>query len=1338
MKQPSVHKRVSWRLLTTAALGVGTAATVSCGGLGDDTPAAESSAQNEQASESSPGESTAKITAVTGPGGLTSEGLPAGTFLGKGAALSAGQKIATPKGTLAELSVGNGIRVRMNEDTELSVPSAKGEPATLTRGELVVLAGKAGDAAFEIRAADDSLIVESGEAQVRTGETRRFAVVHGHAKLVTPAKTLELSAGESIETPLPEEVPQPKPELSLRSLDDTGWARTFDAAAKMADDVPRGVGSLTARRAGSKVEKQQLRLTDHRVDVSISGRIAHTEIEQAFFNDQPAVLEGIYRFPMPGEASMSGLGLLVGNRWMDGEIVEKQRARQIFSSIVDATIPRDPALLEWEQGNMFKLRVFPIPGRGERRVRLSYTQVLPVVGGKLRYRYPMGGSGATATPIDNFAFSVKVDGSELQPDQLSNISTPMLALERNDTGTLVELHTEREAFLPTFDLGVDIPVPTSEKQVHASTHLDQDGQAYFMVSVKPELDLAADARPVHYAFVLDRSHSTSPELWTTARGVVDALTELMDREDRFTVLACDTACEEHADGLQAPQTDAVERAQRFLTDQDLVGASDLGGSLASARDALSRGGTEAQKVIVYLGDGVPTSGEMSADGLHNQMKAELQDTRVLAVALGARSDLTTLGAVVSATGGDLISADARDDLRSLVRELRLRAEVPSLRNVEFDLPDGMAVVRQKNVSALRPGDTVLLAGKLRGPVNGAITMRAQGPRGPVTESFDVSMSAARAERGGVDSHLPRTWAQMQIAHLTRTEGFAARDEIIALSKDFNVLSRHTALLVLENDAMYREFNVVRGAKNTDKWDGKLSASAAGEGGLAENKADAKTTAADADDRTKEEVTSVAEAKPKPKPTEDPVGDVAGGADTGSGFGRKGTGRGGGGTETPARNRAAGPPSTAPTVPSQLGRLDKPGRDEPLEPEPEPEPTPEFSDRGESLKDIDVIEEDEDDEAPRTTTSAPATKAPSAPRKAEKKKKSASRRPRRGDQNEPMGDNWGGPATGGMIGGVGTTGGWREQRRGRRWRPAPRLRVRTGVTPSTRARTQIRELAAAVQRDPTKRSVHSKLVRAALRAGHEDSLRFARAWADVDPDHAGALTALADALAVTGDPLAARAFESVSEVSPFSATRHRALASAFENKGDFTRSCSHRRAAVSIDPASAEHNGELVACLQRAGRIREANAIADGFVAAGATVKDRSRRVADLDRKVAASKISLHGSPQLRATLTWAGSDDLDIAFVDSKGRRLSSLHPEKLIRASESRGREEMTMRKVSRSVFVEVTRLARPGDAPLEDGAGPRTVSAQLQVRAGGRTKSIPVTLDVGTKRVAKVFWSR
>ncbi len=1297
-----------------------------CGDSEAEAPAQEQPAEEAAAPKWTDGIGGA-ITGVSGPGGVKADGLAEGTFLGQGGKLSPGQAAWTPKGTLAELELASGGRVRMNEDTKIVLPGGDHPQAVaLERGELVLLAGKAGDATnLVVQAAGETFTVHSGEAQVRaTGDGRRWAVIHGHAKLEVGERSIELGAGESIDTPLPEEAKaqpeEPPKQLSLRPLDDTTWAQTFDAAARMADTVPRGVGSLTARRPGSQTEQQRLRLTDHQVTVNISGRLAHTEVEQEFFNDRGAVLEGIYRFPLPDDGSISGLELLVGNTWMVGEIVEKERARAIFASIVDATIPRDPALLEWERGNIFKLRIFPIPGNGERRVKLSYTQVLPVVGGKLRYRYPMGGAGATGTPIDHFRFTVNLDGTQLEPEQIANISTPMLALERADTrdGT-VQLTTERDSFLPTFDLGVDVPVAEQQERVHASTHLDKDGQAYFMVTLQPDFELPAETGPVNWAFVLDRSHSTTPELWTVARGVVDALTELMDEGDRFTVLACDTACEEHPAGLQTPDSAAVESVQRFLDDQDLAGASDLGASLIEAREALDRGDARAQRVVVYLGDGVPTSGEMAANHLADLVEAPLLDTRVLAVALGARSDLTTLGAVVERTGGDLVRADARDDLRALVRELRLRAEVPAARNVTFEVPEGMALVREQNASALRPGDTVVLAGKLRHPVSGEIKLRAQGPAGPVEASFPVELSASRSSASPVNAHLPRTWAKMQIQHLTQTKGFEAKDEIVALSRDYTVLSRHTALLVLENDAMYREFNVVRKAKDTDRWKGELPEAT-------ETSPDTAASAGeDGDKAAKRQIVDQAQSGP----VEVPGGVVD--------------------SKIGAKEAQAEPakPATA-TVPAGP-------------PPPPADPAPsgggtgkgffddERSNREEQRrfdsKDAPAAEQEElpDDEDAPSTDALPSNKKNDgdarpleAPRAPESKPKKSSTSTGSSAHLDPFAGDGGGSSI------------WEKRPpswRGRRAVPVRVLQARTFPTPSSSALSRIAVLRAAVQADPTKRSAHSALVRTALRHGHAELLAFAQAWAEVDPDHPGALGSLADALAVNGDPLALRAYESVVEVQPFSSTEHASLAAAFENKGDLRRACSHRRAVVSIDPARTEHHAELVACLQRAGRAREASSVMTAFVSKASSAKDELARQRDLDKRIAAATLAVHGSAELRAKLTWSGAEDLDVAIVDSRGRRLSTLRPDGL-KVVERRGSEELTLRKVRGSVFVEVTRNGTEADEDLpasEAGLDRRAlgrapVSAVLELRtSGGKRKTVPLVVQPGTQRVAKVFWT-
>jgi len=64
-------------------------------------------------------------------------------------------------------------------------------------------------------------------------------------------------------------------------------------------------------------------------------------------------------------------------------------------------------------------------------------------------------------------------------------------------------------------------------------------------------------------------------------------------------------------------------------------------------------------------------------------------------------------------------------------------------------------------------------------------------------------------------YLPRTWAKLEIDRLLAEEKPDHKARIIELSKAMYVMTPYTSLLVLENEAMYREFHVDRGRK--DHW-----------------------------------------------------------------------------------------------------------------------------------------------------------------------------------------------------------------------------------------------------------------------------------------------------------------------------------------------------------------------------------------------------------------------------------------------------------------------------------------------------------------------------------------
>ena len=64
--------------------------------------------------------------------------------------------------------------------------------------------------------------------------------------------------------------------------------------------------------------------------------------------------------------------MYVNGKRNEGGMVERQYGRAVYESIVYRR--RDPALLEMMEGNVFKMRVFPIFGRREKRIGQRFVE----------------------------------------------------------------------------------------------------------------------------------------------------------------------------------------------------------------------------------------------------------------------------------------------------------------------------------------------------------------------------------------------------------------------------------------------------------------------------------------------------------------------------------------------------------------------------------------------------------------------------------------------------------------------------------------------------------------------------------------------------------------------------------------------------------------------------------------------------------------------------------------------------------------------------------------------------------------------------------------------------
>ena len=188
----------------------------------------------------------------------------------------------------------------------------------------------------------------------------------------------------------------PAPRLSYL----VSWAKDALSQEELLVEKTEGENGLIALDPWG--QEVRLTLRNYHVDVHIEDGIAHTTIDQTFFNHNPWNTEGTFYFPLPPDASVSRLAMYVSTdgetgHLNEGGMVSRLRGQQIYDEILYQR--RDPALLEMMEGNVFKMRIFPLEGRQEKRIFLSYTQKLSELYGTLRYWFPMDHTHSTAKQL---------------------------------------------------------------------------------------------------------------------------------------------------------------------------------------------------------------------------------------------------------------------------------------------------------------------------------------------------------------------------------------------------------------------------------------------------------------------------------------------------------------------------------------------------------------------------------------------------------------------------------------------------------------------------------------------------------------------------------------------------------------------------------------------------------------------------------------------------------------------------------------------------------------------------------------------------------------------------
>ncbi|HTQ03263.1 MAG TPA: VIT and VWA domain-containing protein [Polyangiaceae bacterium] len=534
------------------------------------------------------------------------------------------------------------------------------------------------------------------------------------------------------------------------------------AAPAVAND-PGGIGTLSARTDSGETLK--LRLQSVHVRAEQRGDMAEIEVTHRFENDADRVLEGTFRFPMPDGALLTGLAMEIDGKLVDGELVEREKARKAYESVVDAMA--DPALLEWEHGSTFKMRVFPLePGR-PKVVTLHYLAPLRRSGGELAFVQgtgtPAGGEVLPELVIDWQGRRV-VDEHDVLPNRVFSLpahaASPILREERPDG-------------------------------------------SYALVRVAPEWSrLAVDTLPVpkRWFVVVDTSRSALEE-YPRELDALGVLLAKLPAGSSFELVTSDLTAQASPAGLVLVTPETIESALAALRAVTPDGASDLGtafelvGRLAAA---------VPESALLYLGDCEPTWGVTGPQALRALVEHDLPGIPVFPVLFGASIDDELAAELAAASGGRRTRIRRREDvdaLASALAEPRRR-----VRDVAITAAPGVDVLPGGPWSLERGDELVLVAKAPRG-VDPLLGLHVAAKTRAGTQDL---VPRAKPE---VTTGVARRFGAALVQRLEKAE--APPPEVVKASLDYGVMSRFTSFLVLESEEAYARFAIERREKQAE-------------------------------------------------------------------------------------------------------------------------------------------------------------------------------------------------------------------------------------------------------------------------------------------------------------------------------------------------------------------------------------------------------------------------------------------------------------------------------------------------------------------------------------------
>jgi Ca-activated chloride channel family protein len=541
-----------------------------------------------------------------------------------------------------------------------------------------------------------------------------------------------------------------------------------------------------------------LQLRKFKTTVEIQDQFAVVHVDETFYNANASTLEGIYFFEMPAGSKLTEMFLWINGQRVEQVIKRREEAVQQYEQIVRRMT--DPLLAEQVAENVFRLRLFPLPPRSERRLEIKYIQPLPIKSNAIEFLFPLRLENYGAKLVDSAAVHVDfnlqspVDSLWFGPQvplstiRVTEISATRYAVDFKATQTAFEYDFSfyfRPQRLPLFNT-----------LKYVSGKPNDDG--YYLTWLNPpNRFFPATGGSRQFVFCSDISASMIGTRLAQVKQALNYFVEQLQPDDRFNIVAFNTDVYSFTAALVQAGAANKARAKTYVQTLSASGLTNLNGALTTALAMLTS--TAGQAQLLLISDGQPTWGETRTDSvLANVKRSNRVGATIFPIGLGSDLNKDFFQTLAQQNGAAAFFIGETENAADRLVEIYRTITAPILTNVQITAQNIAAYdVFPATVPNLSAGMQFLQAGRYVPPFLGKLQFRANSGTTIIDTAVAVDLRNAPDNK-----YVSRFWAAQKIQALLKDiERFGQRPELINavvyLSINYSILSPYTAFLVIE-------------------------------------------------------------------------------------------------------------------------------------------------------------------------------------------------------------------------------------------------------------------------------------------------------------------------------------------------------------------------------------------------------------------------------------------------------------------------------------------------------------------------------------------------------------